>query len=89
MKRLFKNLTLARSLARRAKSELHATEVGGTVLSVHTYQYGARDVLLEDQGRRSYVFIPQASAIRHLGAGDAVRFLVKGTGGQMTAVAAA
>lgn len=87
MKKLF--FSIADRHSRHPRNESREKAIGGTVLAVHTYQYGARDVLLEDQGRRSYVFIPQASAIRHLGAGDAVRFLVKGTGGQMTAVSAA
>ena len=80
MKRFFshigKTCRRSRNVSRGAVTAKVRQEeaVGGTVISVHRFQQGARDVLVDDGSRRTYVFIPSATPIRNIRKGETVRF---------------
>ena len=62
--------------------------VSGTVVSVHTFQSGARDVLVAGDAGEDYVRIPAATPFRHLAAGERVTLSTTGYRGQYTLRAA-
>jgi len=80
MKRFFshigKTCRRSRNVSRGAATAKVRQEeaVGGTVVSVHRFQQGARDVLVDDGSRRTYVFIPSATPIRNIRTGETVQF---------------
>lgn len=78
----------AAKVGRAAKASAEH-EMHGNVVSVHRFQQGARDILVDEGGRRSYVFIPSGSSIRDIRAGETVRFTVLSHGGGHTAVSVA
>ena len=78
IKALFRH---SRRAARRG-GRLAEKTVTGTVISVHTFQSGARDVLVAGAAGEDYVRIPSQMPFRHLRAGDSVTLQAYGMPGQ-------
>lgn len=80
---------IAGKKGRRSRNESREKAIGGTVVAVHRFQQGARDVLVDNGSGRSYVFIPAESSIRDIRTGEAVRFTVQSRGSEHRAVSVA
>jgi len=78
----------AAKVGRAAKASAEH-EMHGNVVSVHRFQQGARDILVDEGGRRSYVFIPSSASIRDIRAGETVRLRVRYHGTEAHALSVA
>jgi phage/plasmid primase-like uncharacterized protein len=87
MKKLL--FSIAGRHSRHARNESREKAIGGTVVAVHRFQQGARDILVDNGSDRSYVFIPAAARIRDIRKGETVCFTVQNHGDGHRAVSVA
>lgn len=78
---------LSRLYRRAEKAAAKDVLVEGVVVSVHRFQYGSRDVLVDCGGQKRWLFVPWNAAVGDLSAGDRLSVQAHVLGDTCTAAA--